>query len=310
MSLASWVAMALALATLVVAWVRRVPIVMGITIANFLVFGVALLAGRSFDLGNSPLLTELSTRVAYLVQGDWTRLHTLLTSTFLHAGVAHIIGNMIVLLLLGLPFEERVGRGRFLLVYFFGAFVAVLLHAFWIYFTAPNQIYVPLVGASGAVFGILGAFAVMYPRDQVPLFLLFIVLPRVPVYIAAVAMTAIEGLFLLGGATSGVARAAHIGGAFGGVLLGLLLRPPPAGRAAQATGRRLDYAALDRLATEPHQQALVKKLRDNEDHPDTQRAWLDRLVASLQCPQCGAAYGSGPRGLLVCRNGHRERYVE
>lgn len=295
-------------ATLALAWWRKVPMVFALAIANFIVFGLTLLTSRNLNFATSPLLDDLAGRVSYLTDHDWGRLYTILTSAFLHAGLSHILGNMLVLVLLGLPFEERVGRARFLVIYLLSAVVAVLLHSVWIVETDPAGLTVPLVGASGAVFGILGAFATMYPRDQVPLFLLFIVLPRVPVFLAAIVMTGLEALFLFGSAASGVARAAHLGGAVGGLVFGLLLRPRE--RAAHRSGAPgIDYARLERLAETPAQRAMVDRIRENEDHPEAQRAWIERLAPQLRCPHCGSSLNAASRGRLSCPNGHEERYA-
>lgn len=296
--------------TLVLAWRRKWPMLQALVVANLLVFVLTILTSDDkVTLRGSDLVDDLALRPSYLVDPQPLRAYTILTSSFLHADLAHVVGNMLVLLMIGLAFEERVGRTRLLLIYGGSAVVAVVLHSLWMVGTeSAGALDVPVVGASGAVFGILGAFAATYPRDRVPMIFIFLI-QRVPVIFAALFLTLVEGAFLFTGeAIGGVARAAHIGGAVGGVLLGLLLKPR--GRPDADRPSRIDYGSLDRLAVEPKQKALVERLRMNEGHPELQRPWLEKIAASFTCPQCGQTYGGVHRGHLVCANGHKERYAQ
>lgn len=309
-SAVSLLAMAVVLAILGFVWWRKVPIIFGLAIANFLVFVITILTGEAFTIFRSPLLDDLAARVSYLTDPNIPRLYTVLTSMFLHADFTHVFLNMLVLLMVGVAFEDRVGRVRFLIIYLVSAVVAVLLHGLWVaQMGTPEQLELPLVGASGAVFGILAAFATMYPLARIPMFLVIIFLPRVPVWLAAVVLTALEGLALYTPGPSGVAHAAHLGGAVGGFVLGLLLRPRQTPQEEKRAPQRLDYSTLERLATEPHQQKILQSLKENEDHGDVQRAWLDRLLPSLACSQCARPLKRQGRGRLVCENGHEERYA-
>ncbi len=304
-------AVALVITLVAFAWWRKIPVVMALTIGNLLVFVLIATTGRSLTLEGSQMVDDLAARVEYITDPNLPRLYTILTATILHANLAHVVGNMLILMMIGVPFEDRVGRARFLSIYVVSAVTAVLIHALWIVTQGtPAELSIPLVGASGAVFGILGAFATMYPRDQIPVFLLFIVLPRVPVWVAAVVYTAMEGFLLFGAQGGSIARAAHVGGAFGGFLLGLLLRQRAPPEHMQATPTKIDYGALERLATAPAQKTLLQKLRENEDQRETQRAWLERLLPTLQCPQCSRTLTPHRRGTLTCENGHEEiRYA-
>lgn len=309
MNLISWAVLIAFVGLLGLFWWRKWSIVQALVIANLVAFAIGLVSGGIVTLQGSPILDDLALRPRYLTEPDLLRLHTVLTATFLHADPAHVFGNMLVLWMVGMPFEERVGRSRFLTIYGGSAVVAVVLHALWAMgFSPTGGLDVPVVGASGAVFGILGAFAATYPRDQIPMFLVFILLPRVPVVIAALVMTLIEGVFLAAGqGLDGVARAAHIGGVVGGIGLGLLLKPRQAPGAAGPSG--LDYKTLDRLATDARQREIVERLRMNEGHPELQAAWIERLAQALRCPLCGQTYREARRGILRCPRGHEERYA-
>ncbi len=294
-------------------WWRKLYIVQGLVLANFGVFFVTIAAGLAYGapfghITGTPLLTELAFKPEDLASANpvgWLRI---ITAAFLHASPLHILANMIVLIMVGLAFEDRVGRGRFLGIYLFTAVTAVLLHVPYTWLTrGDSALAIPLVGASGAVFGILGAFATMYPHDRIPMWLIFIVLPRVPVIVAAIVLMLLEGLLLFGGAVDSVARAAHLGGAVGGAAIGPLLKPAGMGPG----GRRIvhyDIESLAARAVTPQQQRYVARLRDNLDEPETAEAWFDRLVETLECTECGAGYSQTRGGRARCPNGHEDRY--
>ena len=170
---------------------------------------------------------------------DPTNLWPLLTNTFMHGGWLHLIVNMWTLWLFGGPLEARLGTARFLGLYLVcGAFASLAHLAFNLGST------VPALGASGAVAGVLGGFALSYPRAKVHLLTLVLFFPatwRLP----AVAYTAIWFLFqivpaILALATpaaesaGGIAWWAHIGGFVAGIGLTAIIGTPK--RAARMIG--------------------------------------------------------------------------
>ena len=143
---------------------------------------------------------------------------TLLTSMFLHGSLFHLLGNMLYLWIFGNNIEDRLGRVRFLLFYLVCGIAAALTH---IAFQPASK--VPMIGASGAIAGVLGAYAVVYPRARVKtlVFLIFYI-DIVPIPAAVVL-----GLWFLlqvlnVGMGGGVAWFAHIGGFLAGILLARL----------------------------------------------------------------------------------------
>jgi membrane associated rhomboid family serine protease len=146
---------------------------------------------------------------------------SIFTSMFLHGGWLHIIGNMVFLWVFGNNVEDRMGRAVFLLFYLVAGVVAAYSEAF--VHTASD---VPLVGASGAVAGVLGAYLVMYPRARVLtlvffFFITMIELPAVVVLGLWFVLQAFQGLGSLGTEAVGVAWFAHIGGFVFGALIAL-----------------------------------------------------------------------------------------
>ena len=170
----------------------------------------------------------------------------LLTHMFVHAGPVHLLGNMVYLWVFGDNVEDRLGHARFLALYLVGGVGAALAQT-----GASFQATVPLVGASGAVAAVLGAYLLTYPTHRVATFvtfptslLAFVVPSRWNIVLAAIielpAWVVLGGWVLLqlqGYATPGgsVAYAAHIGGFIAGILLLFRLRrgvPKPLGARA------------------------------------------------------------------------------
>lgn len=152
-------------------------------------------------------------------------LVTPFTSMFLHAGWLHLIGNMLYLWIFGNNVEEAFGVFRFLLFYLFCGLVAAMSHVL----TAPGST-VPVIGASGAVAGVLGAYAVLFPRARVltlvPIFFFIrlVWLPSLLMLGLWFALQVVEGLPTLGvnSDAGGVAFFAHIGGFLCGAAIGLV----------------------------------------------------------------------------------------
>jgi len=155
---------------------------------------------------------------------------TLVTSMFIHAGIAHIAGNMIFLLIFGAAVEQRLGPIRFLMLYL----MAGIFSGFATVAIAPHSA-VPVVGASGAIAGILGAYLMLFPRARIAVFWDWMpIFGRVNISVlffllAWFASQLIEGVLTTapGAPPGGIAWWAHIGGFLFGLALGPLLAPPP-----------------------------------------------------------------------------------
>ncbi len=144
---------------------------------------------------------------------------TIISSMFLHGGIAHIVGNMVYLWIFGDNVEESMGRIRFVLFYITCGLIAALSQAL----VNPDS-NIPMVGASGAIAGVLGAYLMLHPRANVSCFvflIIFIQVIRIPAFI-------VLGFWILGQFFSlpsslqdegGVAYLAHIGGFIAGMVL-------------------------------------------------------------------------------------------
>lgn len=183
-------------------------------------------------------------------------LVTLFASMFLHAGFAHMAGNMLFLWIYGDNVEHRVGPFRFVAYYLVTGAAATLAHA--MFFPTSG---LPMVGASGAISGVLGFYFLWFPRNRVHLLLLFPFLVRVTVSARTLLglYIVVENVFpfILARGASGVAYGAHIGGFVAGLLIAKAidrrtLTAPPAGYAAGASavtsGDLREAIAAGRLA--------------------------------------------------------------
>lgn len=163
--------------------------------------------------------------------GGKSVLVSILTSMFIHGGILHIAGNMLYLWVFGNNVEDRMGWPAFLAFYLVAGAVAAYAQAL----TDPSS-QVPLVGASGAIAGTLGAYLVMFPHARVltlvPIFF-FLQVAELPAWMVLgfwFVLQAFQGVGGLAGETGGVAWFAHIGGFAFGVLVALAFyrrRPEP-----------------------------------------------------------------------------------
>ncbi len=150
---------------------------------------------------------------------------TLITSMFMHGGIAHIFGNMLFLFIFGDNIEDRLGHIRYLIFYFVCGILAGLSHVYAaaLFATDPSSLLVPSLGASGAISGVLGGYILLFPTNRVIVLLGWFAMPM-PAFIAIglwFVFQLISGLGVLGSGSQagGVAYAAHIGGFISGLVL-------------------------------------------------------------------------------------------
>ncbi len=144
---------------------------------------------------------------------------TLITSMFLHGGWMHLIGNMLYLWIFGNNVEDAMGHARFVVFYLVCGIAAALAQSF----TAPTST-IPMIGASGAISGILGGYLLLYPRARVLVLLplgVYTRLLRLPavVVLGFWFVLQVVNTLLSNNAGGGVAWGAHIGGFVTGLVL-------------------------------------------------------------------------------------------
>jgi membrane associated rhomboid family serine protease len=148
---------------------------------------------------------------------------TIFSSMFLHGGFLHIFGNMLYLWIFGNNIEDTLGHFRFLLFYLVCGLVAGLAQVF----SNPESI-VPMIGASGAVAGVLGAYLILFPGSRIlTLFFIFIFIKliRLPAIFVLGFWFFIQLLGVWGGSISNVAFFAHVGGFVAGLILVKAFQP-------------------------------------------------------------------------------------
>jgi membrane associated rhomboid family serine protease len=148
---------------------------------------------------------------------------TIFTSMFLHGGWMHLGGNMLYLWIFGDNVEASLGHGRYLLFYLLCGIAAALTQSF----SAPSSV-VPMVGASGAIAGVLGAYLVLHPRSNIKVFVFLIIITVINVPAFIVLGFWFAGQLLSSAAADpgapGVAFLAHIGGFVAGAVLVFFFR--------------------------------------------------------------------------------------
>ena len=172
-------------------------------------------------LGAIPAVLMTDARLPQDLQ--WIpRYATPFTSMFLHGGWMHLLGNMLFLWIYGDNVEDGLGHLRFLLFYSICGIAAVFAQALG----NPGSPY-PIIGASGAISGVLGAYMLLYPRAKVLTLVLlpfFVTTLRIPAMLLLWFAAQLVGDFAVSGAGTSVAFGAHIGGFVTGMLLAPMLK--------------------------------------------------------------------------------------
>ncbi|MDC0340507.1 rhomboid family intramembrane serine protease [Candidatus Poseidoniaceae archaeon] len=238
-------------------------------------------------------------------------IHTLFSAGFLHADALHVLGNTVILALIGIPLEQRLGGKRYLQIYFIGLFGGSF--AWYIFNSASNT---PSLGASGAAFGLLGAYLAGWPRDEIPFPLILI--RKWPVtliallYFALEIMRAFDAMAL--GKGTNVAHMAHLGG-FVATYLALPLVAKggpyalgvndggPVGQSSLSLRMKQMKSSMISLNDLPdpwsaggfelpkNVKETLQKLRDSGDEAETRIAWMEHLANQSECPVCGEGIG-------------------
>jgi len=216
---------------------RRLPAVnIALIIFNVVIFLFELQLGHGLDrfiqvYGFVPARFMAAQSENFL---DLERFIPVYSSMFLHGGFLHVISNMWMLWIFGDNVEDSMGHSRYLIFYLLCGTISVLAQAM----ASPSS-PVPLVGASGAIAGVLGAYFLLYPRAKIlaliPIFFFFYMI-ELPAFIFLglwMLLQVLEGYTSYvaavkgGSATGGIAWWAHIGGFSAGVLLIKLFQDKP-----------------------------------------------------------------------------------
>ena len=195
---------------------RRPYVTMALVAVNIAVFLAALLSLRDdFVLGWFYYNWGLVPDRILAGQGFWT----LLTSMFLHGGWMHLLGNMLFLWIFGDNLEDTLGHLRYLLFYLGSGLCAAALQIGM----DPASV-VPMVGASGAIAGVMGGYLLLFPKARIDVLIIFVIFFRIfaiPAWIVLGFWFGVQFVSTAAAASDGVAYAAHVGGFAGGLVLTL-----------------------------------------------------------------------------------------
>ncbi len=280
--------------SMVVPFRKRVSVCQVIVITNFLLFflmilGHALEEGRLYPGPSSSMIRDLG----YSQDGFFSAPWAIISSLYVHGHPLHIIMNMLFLFLLGFPLEQKLGPHKFFFIYILGGIGGNLI----------SGLFDPAIlgiGASGAVFAVMGAFAAKYPYDEVPLYLVIFFLQRVPVWLAVAVYGTIETLYVLTGVQDGVGHLAHMGGLASGVFLVNILPLSVDG----AREKYFDSLIFRTIAQETGKEEFIRIGDEIEraDEKDIRSAWIDEFFEKVSCPSCGSPGLGMDRKGIGCRD--------
>ncbi len=304
----SIIAIAIMVISLILAYLKKWMMTYTLMIANFLVFLITI-------FNYNTIIGELGFRPIFLSFEYLPNIYTLFSSMFLHADFWHIFFNMFVFFFIGIGFEQRIGWKKFILIYLFTGVFAAIFHAVVTPFVYPEMFnaWTPLIGASGAIFGIMGAFAFSYPNDKVvvpiPMFILMML--KVRVIIAVLIFIGLETVYtFMSGGLDNTAHFAHFGGLIGGMIIAsVLLRNKTHDKKGQTIyydqaqmniPENIEYSNLEELAKTPELKKTFEKIK-NESLPEVRKIWIDHFLEKAHCPKCGSKLKDKNRK-IICEN--------
>ena len=284
--------------------------ILSLLLVSFVQFSNAMIIGVPIQLGFLGWPIDIFGTIPSISSSP-VESYRLLTSAWMHGGWTHILGNILVIGLVGVPLEQRMGGKRWMLVYLIGLLGGNIA---WI-LTHPDS-SIPTVGASGAVFGILGAYMACWPSDKVE-FPVFIFIRPWPIWVIVLVYLGFE-LWVMSDqqylAGSSVAHMAHIGGFFLSYALARqvakggphMIEGQISGEISQSRGGipdlGIDPWKLHGKNLEGSALRVLESLKSEGDEFETRRAWLEELSEHTLCPLCD--------GEIVCVTESGRTWVE
>jgi len=280
---------------------RKMSFTAATIIANAIIF-VIYIAPR-----NNEILYDVFSTLGFNNQSLSTGegIFALYTHMYIHADFMHVFFNMFILFLMGVPFEQRVGWKWMAVIYWGTGILGGGLLNGWLTFSEPSI----GIGASAAISGIIGAFAIMYPWDRVPMVIIFIILPRVQVAVGALVFILFQTFMAIVRTSlpfglGNISYTAHLAGVMVGVAIGYILvkkggvEAPTSGARLGKKLDKLDYERLRPMTRMPaHADRLDALIK--EDIPEVEEVLLEDLVSRLRCPDCDS--------IIMMHRGHTLR---
>ena len=248
---------------------------------NFAIFSVWAVIYRISPQMGYDAFFELGFRSMYLESPEFGLL-TLISAMFMHGGPMHLLMNMLILILLGVPFEDRIGSRAFLRIYFISGIIGSLVTGS-ISVLNETGLETINIGASGAVFGIMGGFALLYPRDEIPMLLGPIFMHRVPVLLATLVFIGMETLYVGLGTEDGIGHGTHMAS----FIAGVFLAPYFTSKKEVETNPEIGLERLVKLSGITQKGNYELQMIKDSDEPELIDAWLDKFWELQECPDCG-----------------------
>ena len=300
--LISLVAICIMVGAIVIAYLKKLMITYALIIANLIVFALTFV----FE---NEIIGDLGFRPIYLSVQYFPNIYTLFTSMFVHSGFLHIFGNMLVFFFMGIAFEQRIGAKKFLAIYLITGVCGALTHSL-INLGSTTL----LVGASGAIFGIMGAFAYSYPRDEIvmPVPIGIMIIMKIKVIYATIIFAALETVVVMFDVQDTTAHFAHLGGLISGAILAAILIKNKKAENGTSTATysydsyapqkpgKINFSSLKGLTTTPELKDMLNRI-ENETVPQVKDIWLEHFLEKVKCPKCGKALNSS-EGKIWCES--------
>ncbi len=274
--------------------------VLSLLLVKFIQYFLEILNGGIFSFYPIHLFSLIPS-----IMNESIHLHRFVTSSWLHADWIHVLSNIIVIALVGVPLEQRLGGKRWLIVYFLGFMGGNIA---WI-LTHPES-NIPAIGASGAAFGLLGAYMACWPNDKIEFPLLFLIRAW-PVWIIVFIRLGIEifQIYSIQISTAGdtnIAHMAHLGGFFLAYILARsIAKGAPSSLSDSGgspvsnfniTSKEENKLIKNKILDDPwtrngtpltgNSLRTLQRLQQEGDELETRRAWLEELSEYVRCPIC------------------------
>jgi membrane associated rhomboid family serine protease len=208
---------------------KRPIINYGLILVNAAAFVYEVIVTSNFDPRQTADLFYRLGLVPYYLVNSFNGagvgpLVTPITSMFLHADVLHLAGNMLFLFVFGGNVEDSFGHNKYLGFYLAAGIAGGLAQTFLSLAAGPPDIYASSIGASGAISGVMAAYLVFFPRARIVSYLGYFIIPVRAFWFVGLWFL-LQLIFFLGGANTGVAYGAHIGGFIAGLAIAAVARP-------------------------------------------------------------------------------------
>lgn len=210
-------------------------------------------------------------------------LLTLISAMFMHGSPMHLLMNMLILILLGVPFEDRIGSRSFLRIYFISGIIGSLLIGLISVWDQADDLEIIHIGASGAVFGIMGGFVLLYPRLEIPMLLGPIFMHRVPVFLSTIVLVGMETFYVGMRTDDGIGHGTHMASFIAGVFLAPYYSSKDEELEPQVS---IDLEMLTNVFEKTKVGNYELQMIKESDEPELLDAWVEKFWEIQKCPDC------------------------